>query len=344
MTARYATPEEIENWDSLILRNPDGGNIFASKEYTDIKRLTQYRPRFVIANDIAVTILEKRTSPLGKLWYLPKGPGVTSTAALCDTLKALRPLAKRAGAFAMRIESELPRSIEPSLKRFGLRKASPIIPNASTITLNLSPSLDEILTSLPQAGRHAIRRAERDGVTISRVAITPKNARTMYRLLKETAEGQFGIRSYTYYKTYWKTFEAAGFGQLFFASFDGKVVAGAYAMAFGDKSTYKDGASVRQRTAYGASHLLQWEVIRWAKERGSLLHDFAGSPPSEEINNPEHPHYGIGRFKLSFSKTVVDYIGCYDYAISKPRYAAWIKGVERVHRHLYYKLNKDYYY
>lgn len=344
MTARYATDEEIANWDSLILKNPDGGNVFSSFEYSEIKKLTHYTPRYMIVGPLAVTILEKSTPPLGKFWYLPKGPGVTSSKHLMDALKAIKPLAKKAGVFAIRIESELDRSSRNTIARHGLRKAAPVIPNPSTITIDISPSLDTILTSLPQKGRHAIRRAERDGVTVEKVSVTEKNAKKMYALLAETAEGQFGIRSYNYYKTFWKTFADSGKGQLFFAYFEGKVVAGAYAMVLGTKSTYKDGASIRKRTAYGASHLLQWNVISWAKSKGALVHDFCGSPPSDEIGNSQHPHYGVGLFKLSFSKNVVDYIGCYDFIISRSRYAAWNKLGERVHRHLYYKRTKDYYY
>ncbi len=344
MTARYATDEEIAQWNSYILKNPDGGNVFSSLEYSEIKKLTNYTPRYVIVGKVAVTVLEKTTPPLGTLWYLPKGPGVTSPKQLFDLLKALKPLAKKANVFAIRVESELDRSTRPTLERHGLKKAAPIIPNPSTITIDLSGNLDDILTGLPQKGRHAVRRAERDGVTVEKVAVTEKNAKLMYQLLAETAEGQFGIRSYNYYKTFWKTFEEAGLGQLFFAYFEGKVVAGAYAMVFGTKSTYKDGASVRKRTAYGASHFLQWNVIEWAKSHGALVHDFCGSPPSDEIGNPDHPHYGVGLFKLSFSKEVSDFIGCYDYVLSPTRYKAWTKLGERVHRKLYFKRTKDYYY
>lgn len=344
MTARYATSEEISRWNDLITQNPDGGNIFSSYEYSEIKKLTGYTPRYIIAGEVAVTVLEKKTFPLGRLWYIPKGPNVTTPEELSSVLELLRPLAKKAGAFVIRVESELDRKHSPSLRRQGLKKAAPIIPNPSTITIDISPSLDDILMGLPQKGRHAIRRAERDGVTIKAVPVTEENARTMYDLLAETSKGQFGIRSYNYYKTFWQTFEQTGRGQLFFAVFEGNVVAGAYAMVLGKKSTYKDGASVRQRTAYGASHFLQWNVIEWAKSQGALVHDFCGSPPSDEIANPDHPHYGVGLFKLSFSKRVSDYIGCYDLILSKARYVAWQKIGERLHRKIYYKRTKDYYY
>ncbi|MFZ1301930.1 MAG: peptidoglycan bridge formation glycyltransferase FemA/FemB family protein [Candidatus Microsaccharimonas sp.] len=344
MTARYATPNEIASWDALILTNPDGGNVFSSAEYASIKKLTSYTTRYVVVGKTAITVLEKQTPPLGRLWYLPKGPNVTSTKELFDILKSLKPLAKKAGVFAIRIESELDRACQPTLERHGLKKAAAIIPNPSTITLDISKSLEDILMSLPQKGRHAIRRAERDGVTVKLAKTTEKNCKLMYKLLSETAEGQFGIRSYNYYKAFWQSFETAGLGQLFFAYYEGKVVAGAYAMTFGEKSTYKDGASVRERTAYGASHLLQWKVIEWAKSRGAEIHDFCGSPPSEEINNPSHPHHGVGMFKTAFNKEVTDYIGCYDDVISTTNYKLWKKIGERIHRHLYYKRTKDYYY
>lgn len=344
MSVRFATSEEIAIWDTFIVQQPDGGVVFASKTYAEIKKLTHYVPRFVFVNETPVTILEKRTFPLGRLWYVPKGPNVTSVDALFSVLKPLQIFAKQHGVFVVKIETELDRANEPALQKQGFVKAQAIIPNPSTITLDISTPADQLLLTLPQKGRHAIRRAERDGVTVQRVATTEENCRIMYQLLKDTAEGQFGIRSYTYYRTFWQSFSKANEGQLFFAYFEGAVVAGAYAMVYGKKSTYKDGASVRKRTAYGASHLLQWHVIQWAQENGSLLHDFCGSPPSDQLHNSDHPHYGVGLFKQSLSKHVVDYIGCYDVIIHPLSYRLWKKGVERIYRSLYHRLTKDYYY
>lgn len=344
MTARYATTEEIAKWDDLITGNPDGGNVFSSYEYSQVKKLNGYSVRYIIAGKLAITVLEKQTPPIGRLWYLPKGPNVTSAKQLFDTLKVLKPLAKKAGVFVIRVETELDKACQPTLERHGLRKAAAIIPNPSTITLDISASLDEVIATLPQKGRHAIRRAERDGVKIASVEATEAHCKQMYTLLSQTAEGQFGIRSYNYYKKFWQSFEDAGLGQLFFAYYEDKVVAGAYAMTLGTKSTYKDGASVRERTAYGASHLLQWKVIEWAKSRGVTLHDFCGSPPSDEINNSSHPHYGVGMFKTAFNKQITDYIGCYDDVLSTTKYLLWKKIGERAHRHIYYKRTKDYYY
>lgn len=344
MTARFATDDEIANWNTHILSNPDGGNVFASYQYSEQKQTGGYKIRYAFVDKLAVTIHEKNAGPLGRLWYLPKGPEVSSTKDLFTTLEKLHQIAKQCNVFAIRIESELPKSTQPTLARHGLIKVRPIIPNPSTITLNIHGSLNDILIAMPQKGRHAIRRAERDGVSVQQVEATEENCKVLFNLLKTTADGQFGIRGYDYYRSFWQRFERSGMGQILFAYVDGKVVAGAFAMVFGTKSTYLVGASVRKRTVYGASHLLQWHVIEWAKSKGALIHDFCGSPPSDQINNPDHPHHGIGLFKTAFNKTVTDYIGCYDYIISKPQYQTWVLIGERIARRLHVYKHHDSYY
>jgi len=344
MTVRFASKQEIQDWNKHIIANPDGGNIFASYEFAMQKETGGYKTHFIFVNNMAITVLEKNAFPLGKLWYLPKGPGVTSTKELFKILEKLKPFAKKNNVFVIRIESEIDISAQKELKDHGFIKTNPIIPNPSTITLDISDNLEHILASLPQKGRYAIKRAERDGVTVKLVKSTDENCRLMYALLIETAKGQFGIRNYEYFQTFWQRFEKSGLGQLFFAYYNNQIVAGAYAITFGNKSTYKDGASIRKRTAYGASHLLQWEVIKWAKSKGSTLHDFCGSPPSKEINNTDHRHYGIGLFKTAFSKNVTDYIGCYDVVINHTKHDIWIKFGEKVARRLHYYKNHDSYY
>lgn len=332
MTARFATTDETASWDKRVLENPDGGNVFQSLEFAEQKRRTGWMPRFVVCGDYAVTVLEKSVPLLGKLWYAPKGPGVSTTRELSSVFDELTVFAREHGVFCLKVEPELRKADETTadLLRLGLIRVRPIQPNFSTITLDLRPSLDEILGNLNQKGRHAIRRAERDGVVVQDVESTDENCRTMYDLLAETAAGSFGIRGFNYYRGFWQRFTEAGLGQLFFAYVDGKVVAGAYAIAFGHKGTYKDGASVRERSVYGASHLLQWHIITWMKSRGVQIHDLCGSPPSDQIDNPKHPHYGIYRFKSSFNKEVTDYVGAYDLPLRPRRYAIWSRYGERL--------------
>lgn len=337
MNARFATENEIKHWDTHILANPDGGNVFQSSELAEQKKLGGWTPRFVIVGDIAVTMLEKYVLGLGKIWYAPKGPGISTVRELDHLLPDLKKFAAKNGVFAVKIEPEILRTDETlvDLMKLRLVKVSPIQPNFSTVLLDISENLDTVMANFNQKGRHAIRRAERDGVTVKLVDASDENCQIMYRLLADTAAGSFNIRSYNYYKTFWQRYQNANLGQLFFAYFEGQIVASAFAITFGKKSTYKDGASVRERPAYGASHLLQWHVIQWAKENGSRMHDLCGAPPSDQINNPEHPYYGIGRFKTSFNKEVTDYVGAYDIVVKSLAYKIWTRIGQRVVRRVY---------
>lgn len=341
MTARFATADEQRRWNDLVVANPDGGNVFASVEYAAQKVRGGYTPRFVMVGDLAVTVLEKNGGPLGKLWYLPKGPGVTSLDQLQAALDELRPFAAAQRVFALRVESELPRDCEPELQRRGYQKAIRIVPNNSTIVMDISLPTDELLAALPQKSRYAIKRAERDGVTGVMVDASDEHCKIMFGLLTDTASGQFETRSYAYYKSFWQSFQASGNGQLFFAYYDGEVVAGAFALRLGKKATYKDGASIRKRTAYGASHLLQWTVIGWAKSGGATSYDLCGTPPSDQIHNKDHGYYNIGLFKTSFAKTVSDYIGCYDYEVRPGAYRLWRLIGERIARRLHVLSHDD---
>lgn len=338
MNARFASPDEVEKWNDLIAANPDGGNVLQGREFMQQKAEAGWTIRYVMIDSRAVAIMEKPSFGLGKVWYAPKGPSTTSPDDLAGLLAELVPFARKNGVISLKIEPELDHETDMTklIEVYGLHRTNPIQYNYSTVLIDLSPSLEDIMKALPQKGRHAIRRAERDGVSVSKVEPTDENCQIMYDLFCETAKGaHFAIRPPDYYQRFYRHYgDQSG---LFFAYFDGKPVAGAFAMVQGCKSMYKDGASVRERTAYGASHLLQWKVIEWAKSKGSEEHDLAGVPPIAQLHNPRHPFYGMGRFKTSFNKTVTEYVGTYNIPIARWRGVFWDRFWEKVVRRLYFK-------
>ncbi len=338
MKVRFATSEEIENWDSLILQNPDNGNVFQSVEMSNFKLESGWQQRFLVVEleslNLYITIQEKSVLTLGKLWYAPKGPGVEKISDIWQITPPLKQFARENGVFAVKIEPEIIKydGFQQEFSARGFIQVRPIQPNFSTIILDISGTDEEILSSMPRKGaKYSINRARRDGVTVNRVEATDENCRIFYDLLAETAANSgFKIRDFNYHKRFWQDFATAKIGQLFFAYFEGQVVAAAYVFTFGEKSTYKDGASVRQRTAYGASHLLQWEVMNWARENGAKQHDLCGTPPSDKIHDKNHPHHGIGVFKTSFSHEITDYIGAFDLPVKSFKYKLWAKFGERL--------------
>lgn len=347
MTARFATQDEIHNWNTYILANPDDGNVFQGAEFADQKKLAGWKTRYIFVGKVALTVLEKQVFPFGKVWYASKGPGITTIAALKKIIPELSAFAKKQGVFTIKVEPEIlrsPKNLE-AMTALGLTKTRPIQPNFSTVVIDIHKDLKTVLAEMPQKGRYAIKRAERDGVTTELVSATDENCKIMFELLRNTAtDAGFGIRPADYYKTYYQRYEKAGIGQLFFAKYQGEIVAGAYALAFGHKGTYKDGASIRKRTAYGASHLLQWEVIKWMKKKGVTIHDLCGAPPVASIKDTSHPHHGLGLFKMSFNKEVTEYVGAYEIPVSPLKSKLWTKFIEKLIRRLYYKKHHESYY
>lgn len=345
MSIRAATPDEIASWDSLLAANPDGGNVFQSVALAETKRRGGWRPRYLMCDNLALTILEKYVPLLGRYWYIPKGPGLTAADDVLKTVAPLREYAASQGVFAVRIEPEVIESDDArrAFTQAGLVRTDPVQPNVSTVIIDLTPPLDTVMAALNQKGRHAIRRAERDGASAEAAPLTEENMRIMYDLLRDTAAGRFesSLRSYAYYREFWTRFAAHDRGSLFFARVEGEVVAAAFCMYLGKKGLYKDGASVRERTVYGASHLLQWEVIKWMKSHGVESYDLCGAPHSSRIDDESGSFYGIGRFKTSFNKHVTDYVGCYDIVVKPYAYHQWRQIGQRLVVSLNYRFKHD---
>ena len=346
MTTRFATTDEIRKWHELLLQNPDGGNVFQTVEFSKVKATTGWKPHYIISGDIALVALEKNVPLLGKYWYVLKGPGVVNGVQIRKIAKSLHDFAKQNGVFAVKIE---PEALKSSVKAKDLAdlpviKGESIQPSASTIIVDLEPNIDNVLAGFSQRARRYIRKAASAGVEVTTEDATPEACKRFFELYSETAAGQFKIREYSYYQDFWQTLGEAGYGKFFFAHYEGRVVAGEYVTLFGQKAIYKDGGSVRNDKAPGASYALQWESIKWAKENGATSYDFYGSPPSDRIDDKSHPFYGIGAFKLSFVKDVTDFTSALDIVVNPAKYRLWKKLVERIVRKLSWKLKHENWY
>ncbi len=349
MTARFANADERAHWNALVAANPGGGEVWAGDQYLEAKRHGRYLPRHVIVDredrpSLAVGVLAKRVPLLGEWWHLPAGPPGDNAEAVLEAANAVAELARSRGAFFMKIEPRAGPDAAGTIRAAGYGPGIRIVPNPSTILVDVSGTEEELFARIGKKARNSINRAGRDGIMVERVPSTDENCTALYRLLQETAEGRFVLRDESYYKGFWQGFEKAGLGQIFFATRDGQVVAGAFAMALGEKTTYKDGASVRDKSAYGASHALQWEVLRWANERGAVIHDLCGAPHSSQADDTEHPLNGVGRFKRSFSPEITDYVGTFDLPLKRAAYAFWVKIGDRLMRRWSLAVHHDPYY
>lgn len=346
MKARFATKDEIDNWNNLIIANPDGGNMAQSIELAKLKSLNGWIIRYVIVDKYAITVHERRIPILGKIWYIPKGPGANNLNGIKIITEKLRELAKENGVFLIKIEPEIIKNDHNLLELSKIGKiANPVQANTSTVLIDTTKNVNQLMTDLPQKARYAINRAKRDGAVAKLVKSNNKNFEIMLKLMSETmADKPALMREASYYKNFWKLYSENGNGALFFAYQNDIPTAGAFVIVFGNKATYKDGGSTRQKIGYGTSHLLQWHIIEWLTEKKIKSYDLCGVPPKSEISNKNHPHYGIGLFKSSFNKDITEYVGLYDIVISSLSYKFWKKVGELLTYHYYAKILKKSFY
>ena len=357
LTARWASEAEIATWDALVAANPIGGEFLHTSTFARAKSSVGWTPRYVVferasasaagspgsaaaprsqttsAERVSVAlILEKRVPFFGRFWYATKTPPVRSVEEFSEHAEALDRFARSHGngVFLVTLdppilrtpESEaaiaaLPLSQSGTLKRYG-----DIQGNTHTVIVDLEQDDDTLIGSFEKKCRNAIRRAERDGVTVRQYDPTPETFAHMHRLMGLVGGGKGGLqlRSQDYTERMWGGFAAAGQGRFFGIDVDGTPALMAFVIRVGDHVTYKDGGSERQRLSPGASNYLQWHIMRQLRDEGGVDYDMFGTAPPEA--GEEHAMYHVGRFKMSFAERIA-YVGGYDLLIKPSKYRAW---------------------
>ena len=345
---RFARPDELVDWSERLEALPGGGEVWQSREYGQTKRYQRYIDRYIVGEDFPPTlVLEKRVPLLGRLWYVPAGPVASTPEATLSAALRLAEFARREGAFLLKIEPRLLKT-DATLGLFheaGFRSVVRVLPNESTILLDISGEEQEVMLRFSGSTRTKIRKADKIGFETRRVDATDENCRVMYGLLEETGDGKFQLRPYEYYRNFWQTFQDAGRGQLVIGYHENEPVAGMFGTVLGTTSGYKDGASTKSRhLPNGAMYRMQWELILWGRERGAVVHDLIGSPPSDQLDDRDHPLYGVGQYKLRLSKDVTDYVGALDLPVNAFRAKIWDVIGDRIARRWSLAVRKDPYY
>ena len=191
---------------------------------------------------------------------------------------------------------------------------------------------EALMASFQQKTRYNIRLAQRKGVTV-RVCgqeMVPEFA----RIMRETGvRDGFITRDADYFA---KMLEVLGeHARLYMAFYEEKPVAGTLAIWYGDKVWYLYGASSNEYRNVMPNCLLQWEMIRWAIEKGSRIYDFRGV--SGDISE-DNPLYGLYRFKKGFNGDFCEFVGEMNLVLNRPVYVLVENG-----QHIYRKLRQRLY-
>jgi len=371
ITVRYAEAAEIDEWDALVAQNPAGGDFVQARPYADTKAAVGWIPRFLVfergGERASVSLaLERRIPLLGPYWYLPHGPAVPTPEEARAHVEALR------GFLREREPRVFAAAVEPPIERIGDAPASEgetaralaplgarwrpgIQSNVSTAIVKLAgedgPRSDaELLSSFQKRCRNSINRAIRDGVEVREYPADAETFARMHRLMRLVGGGgqTLRLRSEDYAERFWRGFSEAGLGRFYGIESSG-IEGGdspallAYVIRVGERAYYKDGGSERPRTSPGMSNLLQWRMMRDARDAGATSYDLMGTPPRDRLDDPSSPNHTLAAFKLSFANEVTEFVGAFDLVLRPRAYRAWTRIglplVQRAHRRRYRDLD-----
>lgn len=315
-----------EIWDRFVEEHPLG-HVLQSWEWGELKATTGWQPvRLALWNTqtqriVAAAQVLRRGAPHVPLWcghlaYVPRGPLLDwSQAELSITFfKQLDRFLRRQGALALRIEPGLEADapqvqyMQKYLPALSARSVPPVQP-WRTIMLDLRASEDELRARMKEKWRYNIGLAARRGVQV-RVASVLADVQAWYSLLQTTGErDQFGIHTLDYYVQVWKRLAEQEQAVLLLAEYEGQLLAGIFVTLFAREAIYLYGASSNEHRNRMPNYLLQWEAIRWARQRGALRYDLWGIP---ETDDEDEAMAGVYRFKSGWGGRVVSFAGCFE--------------------------------
>lgn len=322
-----ASQSERELWDAFVASHP-AGHLLQSYAWGELKSAFGWETVRLALQEgehlrAAAQVLFRHL-PGTALAYIPRGPVLDwqDKEAAAALFAAMAAAGRRRGAAFLKVEPNLPDTPQARahLQALGLRPARTVQPRA-TLVIDLLGD-EELLAQMKPKTRYNVRLAMRRGVTV-RPAAAASEVDLFYDMLLETGRrDSFGVHRPEYYRSVYRLLNQADMAVLLFAEREGRVLAGLWAAAWGSEAIYLYGASRADGQEHMPSYLLQWEAMRWARERGCTHYDLWGIPDSVARGtdprqsfpkkNVRDGLWGVYRFKQGFGGRTACTVGAYD--------------------------------
>ncbi|MDD3006928.1 MAG: peptidoglycan bridge formation glycyltransferase FemA/FemB family protein [Candidatus Pacebacteria bacterium] len=319
--------DKKDDWNSFLLQNSPE-SFLQSFEWGEFQKAVGRKIfRFAVFEHgklLAISSAIEHKLPLGlKYWYLPRGPiafsgaGDAEQSGILDFfMKSLRAKAKSEGAAFVRMDPAAPKSEQNVWNGLDMKNIEGSVQPKDTLVLDIRKSEEGLLGEMKPKTRYNIRLAEKKGVEAQAEDFSEKNFMEFWELMRETLRRD-GITSHDrgYYLQMLQVLGAENSvlkGRLYFAKFEGQIIAANIVLFFGTYAVYLHGASSNNFRNLMAPYLLQWRQILDAKDAGCQTYDFWGITVDNE--NPKWA--GITRFKKGFGGEEISYAGVYDLPIN----------------------------
>ncbi len=196
----------------------------------------------------------------------------------CPPLLTGDPGAQPAGELSERLDAARRAAGISRLEVRGELTGPTVHPNGTFLTheLPLTGTEQEIFARLHASQvRRNIRRAERAGVTV-RIGDAQSDVTEVFYRLHTRTRRRLGVpvQPLRYFRALWRHVLEPGHGAVMIAECGGAPVAAAVFLTSPGTCVYKYGASDERQWQVRPNHMLFWQAIRWAREKGCRSLDF----------------------------------------------------------------------
>ena len=234
------------------------------------------------------------------------------------------------GCVFVRVRPQLERS-EESLhlfERLGFERAPMYLSVEHAGVLDLHKSEEEILKGMRQRLRRALRKAEKNNITVE-TSTNPEDIAEFYKIQLQTAgRHQFVAFSEDFLKKQFAAFAETGNAVLYTARHEGEILAQNFMIFYGNEASYHYGVSTELGTKLSGAPLLHMQAMRDARERGIGRYNFWGIVEEDDV---KHRFYGVSVFKRGFGVDELKYVPTQDLVL-KPGLYRLTKLVESLRR------------
>lgn len=329
MSYEVKTIESAEIWDDFVTSHPEA-NFLQSWQWGEfhLSRGRKIVRRGVFSGDTLIGVCTGHVEPArrGMHMQIPGGPIVdwNDGEAVKMLFADMREQAEQAGCVYVRVRpqrEDSPASREVLVKN-GLKPAPMYLSVELAGVLDLTKSEDDILAGMRQRLRRALRKAEKNNITVE-TSTNPADIHEFYQIQLQTAgRHQFVAFSENFLQKQFEAFASNGNAVLYTAKHEGEILAQNFMIFYGDEASYHYGVSTELGTKLSGAPLLHMQAMRDARERDIKRYNFWGIVDEDDT---KHRFYGVSVFKRGFGVEELRYTPAHDLVIKKvPYFATWL--------------------
>ena len=263
----------------------------------------------------SISVLIRKIPIFGNLIYSSRGPicNIHDENTLKELTNGIIELAKKYKAFVIKIEPDI-KSNEEEFKKIIKKLGYKIKDNAKEFSQEIQPRYvfrldiknkteEEVFNKFHPKTRYNIRLASKKEVSIKNGK--KEDLKDFYKIMKITGQrDNFIIRPLEYFEKMYD--ELGSHAKLLMAYYEDKPISGIFNINYGNKVWYLYGASSNEHRNLMPNYLLQWEAIKYAILNKKDVYDFRGV---SGVVDPNHPQFGLYRFKKGFNAEFTEFIG-----------------------------------